>query len=68
MRINPIQSETFCSGTTTIAANVAKKGYAVLIDGQKYFIHAHAKTNAAKPNATQSTVAKNFPAKINFIA
>lgn len=37
MQVNPVQYETFGSNPTK---TVAKKGYAVLVDGEKYIVGA----------------------------
>ena len=69
MRTNAIQSETF--GTTSSALKAARKGYSVLIGGQK-FIVGQAKENApalgSLSQAKDALCLKVPDCRINYLA
>ena len=69
MRTNAIQFETFGSTTTSVGAvKAAKKGYAVLIDGQKFFVGS-AKDKSASFAQTQNNLSLKYPeCKLNYLA
>lgn len=68
MRTNAIQSETFGSTTTVGAVKAAQKGYAVLIDGQKFFVGSAKDKGATFAQAKNNLSLKYPECKINYLA